>query len=129
MARSLRQGLPGCASPELLNEMERRNCRDEFARRGAGAAPITGTGNPERDAAFAREGARRLAQWEAQRRPLSGGAGVVGPADCIGSNFGTGCAGAHLDPSMRQEAPSVIRQDSNKLDGPRRFRGLTPPPQ
>ena len=45
--------------------------------------------------AFAREGARRLAEWEARRRPLSGGVGVVGPADCVGSNFGTGCAGAH----------------------------------
>lgn len=116
MARSLRQGLPGCASPDLLNEMERRHCRDEFARRAEGAAPIVGSGDPERDTAFAREGARRLAQWEAQRRPLSGGVGVVGPADCVGSNFGTGCAGSHLDPSF---APDSSRNIRTRRYGPR----------
>jgi len=116
MARSLRQGLPGCASPDLLNEMERRHCRDEFARRAEGAAPIAGSGDLERDARFAREGARRLAEWEAQRRPLSGGVGVVGPADCVGSNFGTGCAGAHLDPSF---APDSSRNIRTRRDGPR----------
>jgi hypothetical protein len=115
MARSLRQGLPGCASPELLNEMERRHCRDDFARRAENAAPITGSGDPRRDARFAREGARRLAQWEAQRRPLSGGVGVVGPADCVGSNFGTGCAGSHLDPSF---APDSSRNVRTRRDGP-----------
>lgn len=96
LARGLRLGAVGCASPELLNEAERRHCQDRFGARAATAPPITGSGNRERDAAFAREGARRLARWEAQRRPLSGGVGVVGPADCIGSNFGTGCAGAQL---------------------------------
>lgn len=96
MSRSLRLGAAVCGAPELLNEMERRHCRERFGERAAAAPPITGTGNPERDAAFARQGARRLAQWEAQRRPLSGGVGVVGPADCVGSNFGTGCAGAQL---------------------------------
>ena len=115
MARGLRQGAVGCASPELLNELERRHCRERFGERAAVAPPITGTGNPERDAVFAREGARRLAQWEAQRRPLSGGAGVVGPADCIGSNFGTGCAGAHLDPSL---APDSSRDVRTRRDGP-----------
>ncbi|MBU2231218.1 MAG: hypothetical protein KKG69_08045, partial [Alphaproteobacteria bacterium] len=116
MARSLRQGLPGCASPDLLNDAERRHCRDEFARRGENAAPITGSGNPQRDAAFAREGARRLAEWEAKRRPLSGGVGVVGPADCVGSNFGTGCAGAQLNPSL---APDSSRNVQTRRDGHR----------
>ncbi|MBJ7319282.1 MAG: hypothetical protein JHC96_10820 [Brevundimonas sp.] len=116
MARSLRQGLPGCASPDLLNEMERRHCRNAFARRGENAAPITGSGNPQRDAAFAREGARRLAEWEAKRRPLSGGVGVVGPADCVGSNFGTGCAGAQLNPSL---APDSSRNVQTRRDGHR----------
>jgi hypothetical protein len=96
MARGLRQGAVGCASPELLNELERRHCRERFGERAAAAPPITGSGNAERDAAFARQGARRLAEWEMMNRPLSGGVGVVGPADCVGSNFGTGCAGAHL---------------------------------
>ncbi len=116
MARTLRQGLPGCASPDLLNEMERQHCRNEFARRAENAAPITGSGNPERDARFAREGARRLAEWEATRRPLSGGVGVVGPADCVGSNFGTGCAGAHLNPSL---APDSTRNVQTRRDGHR----------
>lgn len=114
MARSLRQGLVGCTSPERLSDAERRNCRDDFGRRAAAAPPISGTGNPQRDAAFAREGARRLAQWEAQRRPLSGGVGVVGPADCVGSNFGTGCAGALLDPSL---APDSSRNVQTRRDG------------
>jgi len=121
MARSLRQGLPGCASPDLLNDAERRHCRDAFARRGENAAPITGSGNPQRDAAFAREGARRLAEWEAKRRPLSGGVGVVGPADCPGSNFGTGCAGAQLPDvpgvDMRQGAETTINRGERRPQG------------
>ena len=120
VARSLRQGLPGCSVPSRLTETERQACREDFERRASAAPPIEGTGNPERDAAFAREGARRLAQWEAQRRPLSGGVGVTAPADCVGSNFGTGCAGAHLGPvpgtDMRQGADSLIRQGSNRVD-------------
>ena len=115
MSRSLRLGATGCASPELLNADERRHCRDRFGERAAAAPPIHGSGNPDRDAAFAREGARRLQQWEAQRRPLSGGVGVVGPADCIGSNFGTGCAGAHLDPSLTPDSSRNVR---TRRDGP-----------
>lgn len=118
MSRTLRQGLIGCTTPQQLSTAERANCRDEAERRGRNAAPITGTGNPERDAAFAREGARRLAEWEQRRRPLSGGVGVVGPADCVGSNFGTGCAGALL-PSvpgvdMRQGAESTINRGERR---------------
>ncbi|MDQ1153920.1 hypothetical protein [Brevundimonas sp. SORGH_AS_0993] len=116
MARALRQGLTGCASPELLNDAERRRCRDDFGRRAAAAPPIHGTGNPERDARFAREGARRLAEWEMMNRPLSGGVGVVGPADCVGSNFGTGCAGAQLNPSL---APDSTRNIQTRRDGHR----------
>ena len=118
MARTLRQGLIGCSTPQQLSTAERANCREDAMRRGLNAAPITGTGNPERDAAFAREGARRLAEWEQRRRPLSGGVGVVGPADCVGSNFGTGCAGAQL-PSvpgvdMRQGAETTINRGERR---------------
>jgi len=120
VARSLRHGLPGCSAPSRLTQIERDACREDFERRASAAPPISGTGDPERDAAFAREGARRLAQWEAQRRPLSGGVGITKPADCVGSNFGTGCAGAHLGPvpgtDMRQGADSLIRQNSNRVD-------------
>lgn len=116
MSRVLRQGLIGCTTPQQLNAAERAHCREDAMRRGMTAAPITGTGNPERDAAFAREGARRLAEWEARRRPLSGGVGVVGPADCVGSNFGTGCAGAQLNSSL---APDSTRNVQTRRDGHR----------
>ena len=84
-----------------------------------GTAAINGTGNAARDGRFAREGAREMQRYEAQRRPLSGGAGVMPPQECPGSNFGVGCAGAHLDPSMRQGATTNVRQDSNKPPDPR----------
>jgi hypothetical protein len=121
MSRVLRQGLIGCTTPQQLNAAERAHCREDAMRRGMTAAPITGTGNPERDAAFAREGARRLAEWEARRRPLSGGVGVVGPADCVGSNFGTGCAGALLPDvpgvDMRQGAETTINRGERRRQG------------
>jgi hypothetical protein len=72
------------------------------------------------DAPFLTEGRRALAAHRAQRGPLGGGAGVMGPSDCVGSNLGTGCAGAHLGDrpgvDMRQGATTNIRQRSNKLD-------------
>lgn len=119
MGRTLRQGLSGCTNPQMLSREERQQCEDRRAQIGRNAAPITGTGNPARDAAFAREGARRLAQWEADRRPLSGGVGIVGPADCVGSNFGTGCAGAQLDPSLAPDSSSNVqtRRDGHRAGG------------
>lgn len=107
VARGLRTGTVGCASPDLLTDQERAICDDRFGERAAAAAPIEGTGNPERDARFAREGGRALAEYEARRRPLSGGSGNVGPGDCPGSNFGIGCAGAYLAPEMRQGATTT----------------------
>jgi hypothetical protein len=107
VGRGLRGSTVGCASPDLLTRAERAICDDRFGERAAAAAPIEGTGNPGRDARFAREGARRLAEYEARRRPLSGGAGVIGPGDCPGSNFGTGCAGANLAPELRQGATTT----------------------
>lgn len=96
VGRGLRTGTVGCASPNLLTDRERAICDDRFGERAAAAAPIEGTGNPERDARFAREGARALAEYEGRRRPLSGGSGLIGSGDCPGSNFGIGCAGAYL---------------------------------
>ena len=40
LARGLRLGAVGCASPELLNEAERRHCQDRFGARAAAAPPI-----------------------------------------------------------------------------------------
>lgn len=116
VGRGLRTRGPGCASPQLLSEAERAVCDDRFGERAAAAAPIAGTGNPERDARFAREGDRALAQYEARRQPLAGGVGVVGPQDGVGSNFGIGVAGAHLDQSLRPDSTTNIR---TRRDGPR----------
>lgn len=124
IARSLRQGIPGCRMMwDQLSAAEQARCDGRFNEAAGRAAPLAGTGrrNAERDARFAAEGARELRRYEAQRAPLRGGVGVVGPGDCVGSNLGVGCAGAHLDPSMQQGGQSVVRQDSNRLDGPRRF--------
>lgn len=111
VARSLRTSPIGCAHPDLLGPADRNECERRFAERAAAAAPIEGTGDARRDAAFAREGARALAEYEARRRPLSGGTGVIGPGDCPGSNFGTGCAGANLPDvpgiDMRQGATTT----------------------
>jgi len=109
VGRSLRTSLVGCASPQLLSPAEQAICDDRFGARAAAAAPIQGTGNPERDARFAREGNRALAEYEARRRPLAGGTGNVGVQEGPGSNFGIGVAGAHLDPSLRPDSTTNVR--------------------
>ena len=97
IARSLRQGVPGCRMMrDRLSAAEQVQCDSRFNEAAGRAAPLRGTGNPERDARFAAEGARELRRYEQRRRPLAGGTGVVGPGDCPGSNLGMGCAGAHL---------------------------------
>jgi len=116
VAPGLRTSPLGCAAGSVLTDAERAICDDRFGRRAAAARPIEGTGNPERDARFAREGARRLAEYEARRRPLAGGSGNVGPQDGPGSNFGMGVAGAHLDPSLRPDSTTNIR---TRRDGAR----------
>ena len=105
VGRGLRTRGPGCSSPALLSPAERATCDDRFGQRAAAAAPIDDSaGSP-----FAREGARRLSQYEARRRPLAGGSGNVGPQDGPGSNFGIGVAGAHLDPALRPDSTTNVR--------------------
>lgn len=116
VARGLRSSAVGCRARDLLSETERAICDDRFGEAAARAAPMTGSGDPDTDARFAREGRQRLAEYEARRRPLAGGIGIVGPQDGPGSNFGTGVAGAHLDPSLRPDSTSNIR---TRRDGPR----------
>lgn len=118
IGRSLRTSPIGCDMRDgRMTAAEQQLCDERFNARAGVARPITGTDNPERDARFAREGAQALAQYERRRRPLAGGTGVVGPADCVGSNFGTGCAGSHIDPSLSPESTTNIRTD--RRDGPR----------
>ena len=116
VAQGLRTSTIGCAAAAVLSAAERAICDDRFGRRAAAAVPIEGTGSPDRDGRFAREGARRLADYEMRRRPLAGGSGNVGPQDGPGSNFGIGVAGAHLDPSLR---PDSARNVTTRRDGRR----------
>ncbi len=118
VARSLRASPIGCDMRDgRMSAAEQQLCDERFNERAGRARPISGTGNPERDARFAAEGARALDQYERRRRPLAGGTGVVGPADCVGSNFGTGCAGSHIDPSLQPDSTQNIRTPMR--EGPR----------
>lgn len=100
-----------------IGEADRRACEQSFLAE-AEPPPSMRRQRPQGDPRdqFAAQGARNLAEYEARRRPLAGGTGVVGSGECPGGNFGTGCAGSHLDPHLRQGAETTIRQDSNKLD-------------
>ncbi len=112
VGRSLRTGAAGCRTMDgRLSPGEQALCDERF-NEAAGRAPPLGprtlnASEARREAQFARDGARALAGYEARRRPLSGGVGIVGPGDCPGSNLGAGCAGAHLDPALRQGATTV----------------------
>jgi len=115
VGRGLRTSTVGCSSPNLLTSAERAICDDRLGARAAAAAPIEGTGNRERDARFAREGRRALAQYEARRRPLAGGTGNVGVQEGPGSNFGIGVAGAHLDPALRPDSTTNVRTRRDRI--------------
>jgi hypothetical protein len=86
VARGLRTRGPGCASPQLLSREDRAICEDRFSQQSAAASPISGTGSPERDARFARQGARELADYAERRETRASERAVCeksGPiADC-----------------------------------------------
>ncbi len=112
VARTLRTGPAGCRTMDgRLSPGEQALCDERFNEAAGRAGPLgprtLTPGEARREAQFARDGARALAQYEARRAPLAGGVGIVGPGDCPGSNLGVGCAGAHLDPAMRQGATTV----------------------
>lgn len=118
VARSLRGSPIGCDMRNgRMSAAEQQLCDERFNERAGRARPLTGSGNRERDAEFARQGAAAIDRYERRRRPLAGGTGVVGPGDCPGSNFGTGCSGAHLDPSLRPDSSENIR--TPQREGPR----------
>ena len=117
VGRSLRGSVVGCDMRNgRMSPAEQALCDERFNAAAGRAAPITGSGDRERDARFAQQGDRRMADYEARRRPLAGGAGVVGPSDGVGSNFGMGTAGAHIDPSLRPDSNENIR---TRRDGDR----------
>lgn len=127
IGRAYRLGVGGCRLMDgRLSPAEQQRCDNDFNAAAGRARPIgprgMTPGEARREAEFARDGARALQQYEARRAPLRGGVGVMAPADCVGSNFGIGCAGAHLpdvpNVDMRQGASTNIRQDSNRMRDP-----------
>ena len=117
VAQALRSGAASCAMLRgRMNAVERANCERRLAQDIENAVPITGSGDRERDARFAQEGARALRLYEYRRAPLAGQSGVVGPADCPGSNFGAGCAGAHQDPGFRQNSQETFDEGMGRRD-------------
>ncbi|AQR62394.1 hypothetical protein BZG35_12620 [Brevundimonas sp. LM2] len=112
VARSLRTGAAGCRAMDgRLTASEQQLCDDRFNAAAGQAGPLgprtLNAAEARREAGFARGGAQALAQHAARRRRLSGGVGILGPGDCPGSNLGVGCAGAHLDPAIRQGATTT----------------------
>lgn len=89
IARSLRRRSFDCSA--LLDEIEREACRHRFARHIEGAPQIAGTGDAGRDALFARQGARRLAAWEAQRA-----SSPSGDPPCETPHPVAGCEGVNI---------------------------------
>lgn len=79
-----------CDGPHLLSLEARRHCDERWAGR-ENVRAIAGTGNAERDATFARHGARRLAAWEAQRAMPT-----RGDPPCERPNPVSGCEGVNV---------------------------------
>ena len=88
IARTMRQGLSDCTA---LPADEHQACVDRRNRWARNAAPISGTGNAERDAMMARQGARRLAAWEAQRAEPP-----RGDPPCETPHLMAGCQGVNI---------------------------------
>lgn len=79
-----------CDAPQRLSPDARRRCDERWAGR-ENVRTIAGTGNAERDATFARHGARRLAAWEAQRAMPA-----RGDPPCERPNPVAGCEGVNV---------------------------------
>lgn len=133
VARSLRTSPIGCDYPERLSEGERQICAerstDRAVRKLEEGQRIEGTGNARRDRAFEAQGRARLRAYESRRAPQPSGVGVVGPEDGVGSNFGIGVAGRHLDPSMQPDATGPIqttRREGRPAERERIERARTP---
>ena len=82
---------PSCNAPHRLAPDDRRRCEERWSGHAA-VRPIRGTGDPERDASFARQGARRLAAWEAQRA-----APPRGDPPCVTPHPMAGCDGVNIE--------------------------------
>ena len=127
IGRSLRTGTGGCRIMDgHLSAAEQALCDDRFNAGAAAAAARHPLGDrtrtpseQRRDEGFARDGEAALRRYEARRAPLNGGVGVVTSGECPGGNLGGGCAGAHLDPSMREGAQNLNRLPSAREPRPR----------
>lgn len=116
VGRSLRTGAGGCRIMDgHLSPGEQTLCDDRFNEGAIAAAGRHPLGNrsltpseQRREAAFAEEGRRALAAYEARRAPMRAGVGVSGISpECVGGNLRGTCAGAYLRPEYQhsEEAP------------------------
>lgn len=80
-----------CDAPLRLTLEDRRRCDLRWSGRGETRGALTGAGDAERDARFARQGARRLTAWEAQRAEPP-----RGDPPCENPNPVAGCAGVNI---------------------------------
>ncbi len=96
-------GLTSCDAPHRLSVEDRRRCDARWARPGEGSRVITGSGDPERDAAFARQGARRLAAWEAQRAEPP-----RGDPPCENPNPMSGCEGVNVSVELFSSRDGIL---------------------
>ena len=124
VGQSLRTSVLGCQYPDRLTQQERDVCDDREGERTARALErlkrIPGSGNTRRDARFEAEGRQRLQAYESRRRtPPDSERGNGGVVEGVGSNFGMGVAGRHLDPTHQVDSVAPIQ---TKRDGPIEYR-------
>ncbi|MEG1453907.1 hypothetical protein [Brevundimonas sp.] len=120
VGQSLRTSVLGCQYPDRLTQQERDVCDDREGERTTRALErlgrISGTGNSRRDARLEAEGRQRLQSYESRRNtPLDSERGNGGVVEGVGSNFGMGVAGRHLDPTHQVDSVAPIQ---TKRDGP-----------
>lgn len=96
-------GLTSCDTPHRLSAEARRRCDDRWTRLGQDARAIGGSGDPERDAVFARQGARRLAAWEAQRAEPP-----RGDPPCENPNPMSGCEGVNVSVELFSSRDGIL---------------------
>lgn len=96
-------GLADCNPQTPLSLQARDLCRERRMRLTQGASPIPGTGDAQRDAAFARQGARRMAAWESQRAAPP----RAGPA-CENPHPVAGCEGVNVQVELFSSLDGVL---------------------
>lgn len=102
-AGRLNDSLASCDAPHRLSVEGRRRCDDRWMRLGQDVRSIAGSGDAERDTVFARQGARRLAAWEAKRAEPP-----PGDPPCESPNPVAGCEGVNISVELFSTRDGVL---------------------